>query len=333
LRFVALSFIIGRMINKWAALVLCLGFLACREEAPEGPVPFQGVIEYDERLLAFELGGRLAEVEVHRGETVKAKQVVARLDDEIDRTERQARAAEAEAAAAQVRLLKAGARPEELGALAAKVRAARAGEELVKQNLDRERTLAARGASTKAVLDDLEAQLKTAIANRQALEQELAAMKKGAREPEIESADARASAARGTVALQDERLDRRLLRAPIGGAVLDVHVDPGEVISAGTPVLTLGDTTRPYVDIFVPVGKLEGIKIGVPAEVRVDASNESFPAKVDWISPTTEFTPRYLFSDQERPNLVIRVRLLIDDKDKKLHAGVPAFATIDGAGR
>jgi HlyD family secretion protein len=213
--------------------------------------------------------------------------------------------------------------------MAARVRAARANEELLKHNLERERALVARNAGTQAVVDDLQAQLNGATANRQALEQELAAAKKGAREPEIESADARANAASRTVAMEDEQIERRVLRSPIAGVVLDVHVDPGEVISAGTPILTLGDTARPYVDVFVPVGQLSGIHVGSKAKVRVDASDRQFDAHVDWIAQTTEFTPRFLFSDQERPNLVIRVRLIIDDTERQLYAGVPAFATID----
>jgi hypothetical protein len=50
---------------------------------------------------------------------------------------------------------------------------------------------------------------------------------------------------------------------------------------------------------------------------------------VEHISRTTEFTPRYLFSERERPNLVIRVRLRIEDPERRLHAGVPAFAKIE----
>jgi hypothetical protein len=61
--------------------------------------------------------------------------------------------------------------------------------------------------------------------------------------------------------------------------------------------------------------------------VRVD-TGEMLPGAVEWISPRTEFTPRFLFSDRERPNLVVRVRVRIDDPERRLHAGVPAFAEI-----
>ena len=54
---------------------------------------------------------------------------------------------------------------------------------------------------------------------------------------------------------------------------------------------------------------------------------------MEHIASQTEFTPRFLFSPRERPNLVVRVRVRIEDPEERLHAGVPAFVTIEGAGR
>ena len=53
---------------------------------------------------------------------------------------------------------------------------------------------------------------------------------------------------------------------------------------------------------------------------------------VETIAHHTEFTPRYLFSDRERGQLVVRVRVRFSDPDEALHAGVPAFVTIERGG-
>ncbi len=90
----------------------------------------------------------------------------------------------------------------------------------------------------------------------------------------------------------------------------------------------MADTTHPYVDVFVPQAELEGIRPGVRAEVRVDGASAPFPASVESVSPETEFTPKFLFSDRERPHLVVRVRVRVDDPDRRLHSGVPAFARV-----
>jgi HlyD family secretion protein len=110
--------------------------------------------------------------------------------------------------------------------------------------------------------------------------------------------------------------------------VLDRHVEPGEVVGAGSPVATVADTHRPYVEVFVPQAALAGIHVGGAASVRTDAHPEPVPGRVELISPRTEFTPRFLFSERERPNLVVRVRVRIDDAAGALHAGIPAFVEI-----
>jgi HlyD family secretion protein len=82
------------------------------------------------------------------------------------------------------------------------------------------------------------------------------------------------------------------------------------------------------VDVFVPTGELEGVRPGVHVEVRVDATAAPLPASVEYVAPDTEFTPKFLFSDRERPHLVVRVRVRVQDPERKLHAGVPAFAKV-----
>jgi HlyD family secretion protein len=97
-------------------------------------------------------------------------------------------------------------------------------------------------------------------------------------------------------------------------------------------VCTVADTRHPYADIFVPQGELGGLRVSTPARVMIDASSRSFVARVEDIGRRTEFTPRYLFSERERSQLVVRVRIRIDDPDEALHAGVPAFVTLGDSG-
>jgi HlyD family secretion protein len=127
------------------------------------------------------------------------------------------------------------------------------------------------------------------------------------------------------LALEDAKLERHTLVTRVDGLVVDVHLDPGELAAIGTPAATIADVTHPYVDVFVPEGKLAGIKLGTRADVRVDTGARAVGA-VEYVSPKTEFTPRFLFSERERPNLVVRVRVRLEDPKHDLHAGIPAFA-------
>ena len=301
---------------------------ACRRSDTDAS-RYQGVIEYDERDLAFEVQGRLIEVPVVEGLVVRAGDLMARLDDSLQRSARDARAAEAQATRDQLSLLRSGARAEDIRAMQAQVRAARASEALVETNLGRTRKLFAGNAVPAASVDDLQAQLDRAVAQRQGLEQNLRALERGARPQELESALHRLEAAESAEKLEQERLRRHSLRADQPGEVLQVHLKVGEMAPVGVPVVTVADTNHPFCDVFVPQADVARIRVGAAAHTRVDGVTHDVPGHVERLERRTEFTPRYLFSRGERTNLVVRVRVRIDDARRELHAGIPAFVRID----
>jgi HlyD family secretion protein len=324
------------MINYYGWRTACsfvfLGAIsaACQPK-PKHPGAYQGVVEFDERDLGFEIGGRLTAVKVERGATVQAGQELATLDDTLERTAGEGRQAEASAAKATAALVRAGSRPEEVRAAQAQLRVAAANEARLMHNVEREKRLLDEGAVAQASVDDLESTLHAATAERQSLEHRLRELQNGARRPEIDRAEAQATAAERQVKLGDERISRYVLRALEDGVVVGVHADPNEVVAAGSPVCTVADTKHPYADIFVPQEDLGSVRLGSPARVMVDASSQSFGGRVEDIGRRTEFTPRYLFSERERSQLVVRVRIRIDDREEALHAGVPAFVTMGDA--
>jgi len=313
-----------------AAGPLALLVSACQVARPsDAGESYQGVAELDDRVLSFEVGGRVTSILRREGDRVAPNEVIATVDDALDAQARSARDLEAQAAAAQSSLVDKGVRPEEISATRARIRAARSSEELLKKQLERERGLFERGATPEAQLDELTSQHARAVADREALESLLAEQVRGARPEEKEAAKARAGAARASVTLDDLRIERRELRAPADGIVLDVLAEPGEVVAAGAPVVTVADPGRIYAYVFVPQAKLSGIDVGDRASARADGLAAPLVAKVEHISRRTEFTPRYLFSERERPNLVVRVKVRIDDPKQLLHAGVPVFVDID----
>lgn len=306
-----------------AATVVAPG---CRRAAADAG--YQGVIEYEERDLAFEVQGRLVELPVEEGQTLKAGDLIARLDDSLAKSSRDARVAEAQATRDQLSLLKSGARAEDIRAMQAQVRGALASEKLLETNLARARKMFEGNAATAATVDDLTSQLGRATAQRQALEQNLEALRRGARPQEIETALHRLEAAESAAALEEERLRRHTLRADRAGEVLEVHPELGEMTAPAVPVVTVADADHPYADVFVPQAEVAGIRVGAPARARVDSIAHELAGRVERVSRRTEFTPRYLFSRGERTNLVLRVRVRIDDPSRELHGGLPVFVQV-----
>jgi HlyD family secretion protein len=287
-------------------------------------------VELEETPLGFELGGRLAQLLVKEGDAVEVGTVLARIDDGLERTNRDAQAGQVEVAKQQANAVRAGARGEELRTLQARVDAAKATEGLLQKQAARERTLVEKGAVAAASLDDVEAQLTRASAERDALEHNLKLVRQGARREDVSVAEARAQAAGAALEVNDARLVRHELRSPIRGTVLDVNYEQGEVVAAAAPVFTLADTHSPYVDVFVPQASIGGVFVGQVASVKIDALPSALSGRVEHIARRTEFTPRYLFSEKERATLVVRVRVRVDDPKEQLRAGVPAFVTLQG---
>ena len=48
--------------------------------------------------------------------------------------------------------------------------------------------------------------------------------------------------------------------------------------------------------MFVPQGQIGEFEVGAPVSLKVDTYDESFGGRVEYISQSTEFTPRFLFS-------------------------------------
>jgi HlyD family secretion protein len=312
---------------------ICLLFsISCHHQAEPFEGAYQGVVELDEWVLGFELAGRVSSIGTTRGAVVGAGEKLAALDTTLESTARSARESDAEAARAQLALLKAGSRSEDLRSMEAQIRAARASEDLLVKSLAREKELRARNASTDAAVEDLQGRLDRAVGERQSLEQRLVGLRRGSRTEEVTAALARAGAADQAVKLEDERIARHELIAPAKGVVLDVHVKAGEVVVPGAPIVTVGDPAHPFADVFVPEGKLGGLAVGVRADVHVDGDPAVLAGRIETMGQKTEFTPRFLFSERERPNLVVRVRVRIEDPMERLHAGVPAFVEFHAPG-
>ncbi len=291
---------------------------------------FQGTVEFDTITLAFEVPGKVAWLGVDEGDQLReGHKAVARLDDSLVIPERAARAAELDAQRAQLALLEAGARKEDVRSAAAELESVRQQEDVLARTRKRQEELSANGAVAKSVLDGFDTQASLLTGQRNVLEERLRVLRGGARAEELMAARASVRALEAQLALVDARLAKHELSYDQLADVLDVHVDPGEVVAAGTPIMTVADLAHPYVDVFVPQQRMSGIQLGQKAQVKVDGLDKPVVGVVERIATRVEFTPRYLYSEKERATLVLRVRVRVADRERVLHAGIPSFVTIE----
>jgi len=120
------------------------------------------------------------------------------------------------------------------------------------------------------------------------------------------------------------------LRAPADAIVVHRFVEPGQLVAPGQPGLTLAFTDRLYVRTYVPEPSLGKVRIGLAAEVVVDAfKDKTFKAKVAEVAREAEFTPKQVETRTERVNLVYAAKVDLDGGwDAPLVPGQPAEVLI-----
>ena len=118
---------------------------------------------------------------------------------------------------------------------------------------------------------------------------------------------------------------REMVRSPLGGLVLYRHVEPGEIASAGAPLVTVIDPEHLQLTVYVPEDRYGRIQMGQVLPVTVDSfPGESFQGTVTHIADKAEFTPRNVQTTDNRKTTVFAVRLDLQPSGGKLKPGMPA---------
>ena len=258
-------------------------------DLPHGIVSGNGRIEATEVDIASKQQGRVEEVAVQEGDMVKDGQLLAKMDAAVLRA--QLREAEADKLKAEtdrnVSRAIVGQRESELdlaGKILARSRQLFQQKSLEQNQLDKD---SAAEQTARAVLEAAKAQ--------------------------VASAEAMIAAAEAKIEKVKADIADTVLNSPRNGRVEYRLVEPGEVIPAGGNVVTLLDTSDVYMTFFLPTTEAGRVAIGADARIVLDARPElPVPAKVSFVSPTAQFTPKEVETRSEREKLMFRVKVKVD---------------------
>jgi HlyD family secretion protein len=140
---------------------------------------------------------------------------------------------------------------------------------------------------------------------RQAYERAQALLKTAAgTQKAAEDAQAALRTAAAQVSSAQTRLSRRKMASPVSGSVQQIYYRPGELVPSGRPVLALLPPGNIKIRFFVPETVLPKIALGDAVSIHCDGCTNDVPARVTFISRTSEFTPPVIYSLDERSKLV-----------------------------
>jgi len=325
-------------------LGLLLIVAACNRTAEPPPNRATGYVEATEVRVAPEVGGRLVEVKVAEGDRVNAGDVLARIDTaDTDLALRRA-SAERDQAEAQLALLRAGSREEDIRQAAAQAESAQADVKAAQAELDAanadverfENLLRANAGSVKQ-RDDAVTRRDVAAARVRSAQQRargatdgLAKMRAGARPQEIDAARARVSTVDAQIAALQKNIADATVKAPVSGIVTSKLLDAGEMAAPRVPIVVITDLDHAWANVYVDERLVPQLKIGQPATLVTDAG-QRLPGSITFISPKAEFTPRNVQTAEERSKLVYRVKVTADNRGGVLKPGMPVEAELSPA--
>lgn len=202
-----------------------------------------------------EISGKIIELNVEEGDTVKKGQILARIDAEAAQIQRNQAASGVVQSQAQVANSQAA-----LNALLAQV-------EQAQKNYDRQKKLFDDKVISRSEFDVVDAALKTARANYDAAT-------KG-----IRGTEAGVQSARANLARANKDLGRTVLIAPENGVISLLNIKEGEGVAGntfnvGTEIMRIADMDKIEVQVDVPENDIVKVKLGDTAIVDVEAYTE-----------------------------------------------------------
>jgi len=268
--------------------------------------------------------------------------------------------AELDQAKAVLQELEIGSRRQEIESAKAALARAKAEQQRAQADWERAQSLYKDKDISTARYDEAKAQFESAQAQLQQATEQFDLVQEGPRKEDIDGAKAQVERAKANVRLaeaarlelkrlQEEQLARKadtrqataqldvqetLLKnaevtAPMDGVVLVKSAEPGEVLAAGTTVVTLGNLAKPWLRAYINEQDLGRVKLGTAVKVTTDSfPGKTYSGRVSFIASEAEFTPKQIQTQEERVKLVYRIKIDVDNPAGELKSNMPADAEI-----
>ncbi len=274
--------------------------------------------------------------------------------------ELQQRKADLDAYQARLQELKNGARPQEIQEAKAAVESAQSENERARRDWDRAQTLYKNDDISTAQYDQYRNRWESADAALKQTKERQALVLAGPRSEQIDAAAAQVERARASIrlaqanaleikrkeqelhmrraevarakasiALIDSQIADTVAVSPVDGIVLVKSANVGEVLAAGTTVVTIGDIDHPWLRAYINETDLGRVKHGTRAKITTDSyPGKTYEGRVSFIASEAEFTPKQIQTLEERVKLVYRIKIDLDNPRRELKSNMPADAEI-----
>jgi HlyD family secretion protein len=300
-----------------------------RKPPVENMLRLSGNIEAHESLVSFKVTGRIIDLPVEEGMPLKAGDLLARLDNDDYRQQVAVDQSAIRVRHRQLALGLAGSRTQDIEAAKLAVLDAQADLDQKKKDYARYQALYDKDEIPGQTRDLAATNVTRTQATYERAQQLYNELVEGTRKEELAVEHSNVHQADQNLQLSRIRLAYTALHAPFDGVVLVRQAELGEVVSPGTPIVTLADLDHVWVRVYVPETDLGKVRWGQAAEVRTDTyPGKVYRGQVAFIASEAEFTPKSVQTEKERVTLVYRLKVDVENPNRELKPGMPADTSI-----
>jgi HlyD family secretion protein len=296
------------------------------------PLLVQGEVDATRFDIAARVDGRVGDIPVQRGQDVAAGAVLVRIDNpETIANHQQALAAKI-VAEAQLANINVGTRAEVIAARKAALERAQSSVVLAQKTYDRVSQLAEHGNAPIARLDQATDSLHE---SQRAVDQAKSAYDQavnGYTREEHEIAEANVGKAIADIKAVQSIIDQMVIYAPVASQVYQRHVEPGEYVSSGVPLVTLIDLNDLWVHFDLREDLVRSLKIGDRFRLRIPAlSDRRITVEVRLIATKGEYSSwRATRATGDFDLRTFSIRAYPIEKVPELRPGMSAYLDWDG---
>lgn len=345
------------MTRKLFGVILCLVVLASVAvylitRPPSKGMMLTGLVDADEVSVSSQISGRLQQVLVDEGDSVKQGQLLATIVPQELKADQAFYSSSMKSANAQVGAARATLKFQELqtrdqihqaeanlSATEAELKQSQANLALAQQNFTRTEGLFKQQIVSQQQQDEAQTTLQTAQANVEALEKQVQAARAAValarsnaeqvtiRERQLVANQHQFAAARAQDLAAKARLDYTEIRSPINGLVTLRAALTGEVVNPAQPIVVLYDPDKLWVRADVPETDIHLIRIGEKLPVRFPGGLER-TGTVYFRGVDAEYATQRDVSRTKRDIKTFQIRLHVDNQDRRLAPGLTAYVTV-----
>ncbi len=299
------------------------------KRAAENELKLSGNIEAHESLVSFKVTGRIIDLPVDEGVAVKTGDLLARLDSADYRQQVDIDEATTRVRDRQLALGLAGSRIQDIEAARQSVIDAQADLDQKEKDFARYEALYQKDEIPGLTRDNASTAVTRAQATLSRAKEIYNELVEGTRKEELAVDRSMVHEAQQDLEMARIRLSYTVLRAPYNGVVLVREAELGEVVSPGTPIVTLADLDHIWLRVYLPETDLGKVHWGQDVNVRTDTyPGKIYRGRVSVIASDAEFTPKTVQTEKERVTLVYRIKVDVENPNHELKPGMPADAFI-----